>query len=77
MMQTNKKRRLSELKDKILQTGYNEDEFREVCECHNENKRWTLQNLMGIIACQGYTETDISNYYKQKKLRTMDKVNIC
>ena len=56
------------MKDKLLptETGCNKDEFIEVCNCHNESKKWTLQSLMNIIACQGYTKADISNYYKQK-----------
>ena len=61
----NKKRRLSELKDKLLQNGYSEDEFLEVCY-HNESKNWTLQSLMTIISNQGYTESNISNFFKQK-----------
>ena len=67
MMQHNTIQRLSELKDQLLQTGCSEDEFLKACDYHNENKKWTLQSLMNIIASQGYTETDISNYYKQKK----------
>ena len=61
-----KKRRLSELKDK-LQNGNSDDEILKYCDYHNENKIWTLQSLMNIIASQGYTESDIFNYYKQKK----------
>ena len=61
-----KKRRLSGLKDKLLQNGNSEDEFRKYCDCHNKNKKWTLQSLMSIISSQGYTESDISNYYKQR-----------
>ena len=60
-------RRLSDLKDKLLQSGYNVDDIFEACDFHNENKIWTLQSLMNIIANQGYTETDISNYCKRKK----------
>ena len=65
MMTQNKKRSLSELKQ--LQTGYrNDNEFLEVCD---ENKKRKLQSLMDIITCLGYTETDISNYYNQKKYK--------
>ena len=40
----------------------------------NENKMWTLPSLMSIIANQGYTETDVSNYYKQTKYEAWIKL---
>ena len=53
-----KKRGLSELKEDNIQNKKSEDKI--------ENTKWTLPSLTNI-ANQGYTETDISNYYKQNK----------
>ena len=63
MMYQNKKRRLSEFEKKLLLIGYDDDKFLEICDYHDENKKWVLQSL-----------TDISNHYEQKNYKLWIKL---
>ena len=60
----NKKRRLSKLKDILIQNECSED---DIINYQTEGRKWTLSELISLITSQSYTEADISKYYQHRR----------
>ena len=60
----NKKRRVVVLNSAL--NGCSED-YDGVINYQTETKKWTLQELVNLIESQGYTESDVSKFYQQRR----------